>query len=113
MSIKARALRIYNFTLHIPVINRIKFIYIKSSLFHMPHLLPIKLITSVSRISIMIIQLKVHVYSYFINRLISRKQSEPCHRKIAVAVYANSKGSGEPAHARSLARTFAVHSRKR
>ena len=30
----------------------------------------------------------------------------------AIIVYANSKGSGEPAHSRSLARTFAVRSRK-
>ena len=31
----------------------------------------------------------------------------------AIIIYANSKGSDEPAHPRSLVRTYAVHSRKR
>ena len=39
--------------------------------------------------------------------------SEPYHGKRIVIADANSTGSGEPAHARSLARTCAVRSRKR
>ena len=37
---------------------------------------------------------------------------EPPHGKSVLIAYANSKGSGEPAHPRSLARTYAVRSRK-
>ena len=39
--------------------------------------------------------------------------NELCHRKRTGMAYANSRGSGEPAHSRSLARTYAVRSRER
>ena len=50
------------------------------------------------------------------NHMITSSQSlkdhkqtfEPCHWKRTLIAYANSKGSGEPAHKRSLARTYAV-----
>ena len=52
---------------------------------------------------------------FYVVNLASCKSQEPNESsmgKAAVIAYVNSKGSGEPAHLRSLARTFAVRARK-
>ena len=37
------------------------------------------------------------------------RRNEPAHEIIVITTYTTSEGSGEPAHARSLTRAFAVH----
>ena len=60
----------------------------------------------------------MHLISYLRKLGLNSLQSgytmhKPRHGKITVIAYANSRCSGESAHSRSLARTYAVRSRKR